>query len=149
MRGSAIAWQEQRLMLTVNHQTDHGIPSAGVRGRTEGAEGVCNLIGRTTISTNQTLQSPQGLNHQPKSTHRGSHGSSHIYSRGWPCGASVGGEAPGSVKARCSIVGECQVKEAGVGGWVGEHPHRRLGGKMGLGGFRGEVGLEKVITFEM
>jgi hypothetical protein len=27
-----------------------------VRERTEGAEGVCNPIGRTTISTNQTLK---------------------------------------------------------------------------------------------
>jgi hypothetical protein len=49
MRGSAIAWQEQRLILTVNHQTDYGIPCAGVRGRTEGAEGVCNLIEKRTI----------------------------------------------------------------------------------------------------
>jgi hypothetical protein len=35
----------------------------GVRERSEGAEGVCNPIGRTTISTNQTPQSAQGLNH--------------------------------------------------------------------------------------
>jgi hypothetical protein len=34
---------------------------------TEGAEGICSPIGRTTISTNQTLQRSQGLNHQPKS----------------------------------------------------------------------------------
>jgi hypothetical protein len=32
-------------------------PNGGVRGRNEGAEGVCNPIGRTTISTNQTFQS--------------------------------------------------------------------------------------------
>jgi hypothetical protein len=37
-----------------------------VRGRTEGAEGVYNLIGRKTISTKQNPQSSQGLNHQPK-----------------------------------------------------------------------------------
>jgi hypothetical protein len=30
-----------------------------------------NPIGRTTISTNQTPQSSQGLNYQPKSTHGG------------------------------------------------------------------------------
>jgi hypothetical protein len=37
-------------------------------------------IGRTTISTNQTPQSFQGLNHQPKSTHGETHGSSCIWS---------------------------------------------------------------------
>jgi hypothetical protein len=65
-----------------NHWTEHRVPNGGVRERTEGAEGVCNPIGRTTISTNQILQNSQGLNHQPKSTHGGTHGSSHIYSRG-------------------------------------------------------------------
>ena len=52
----------------------------------------------------------------PKSTHRGSHASSHIYSRGWPFQASMGGEALGPVKAPCLSVGECQGGEAGVGG---------------------------------
>jgi hypothetical protein len=33
--------------------------AGGVRGRTEGAEGVSNPIGRTTISTNQTPKSPR------------------------------------------------------------------------------------------
>jgi hypothetical protein len=42
------------VMIVVNHQNEHGDPSGGVTGRTEGAEGVCNPIGRrTTISTNQ------------------------------------------------------------------------------------------------
>ena len=50
-------------------------------------------------STNQSTQSSQGLNHQPKSTHGGTHGSSYICSRGLPCLTSVGGEAPGPVKA--------------------------------------------------
>jgi len=40
-----------------------GDPNGGIRERTEGAEGVCNPIGRT-ISTNQIPQSSQGLNHQ-------------------------------------------------------------------------------------
>jgi hypothetical protein len=44
----------QRQMLTANHWTEHGDPSGGVRERTEGAEVVCNPIGRATISTNQT-----------------------------------------------------------------------------------------------
>jgi hypothetical protein len=37
----------------------------------EGAKGVCNPIGRATILSRQTLQSSQGLNHQPKSTQGG------------------------------------------------------------------------------
>ena len=57
------------------------VPNGGVRERTEGAEGLCNSMGRTTISTNQTSQSYQGLSHQPKSTHGGAHGSSRICSR--------------------------------------------------------------------
>jgi hypothetical protein len=49
-------------MLTANHWTEHRVPNEGVRERTEEAEGVCNLIRRRTISTNQTPQSSQGLN---------------------------------------------------------------------------------------
>jgi hypothetical protein len=65
-----------------------------VRGRTEGDEGVCNPIGRKTISTNQTLSSPthKRINHQPKSTHRGTHDFGCICSRGLTYLASVGGE---------------------------------------------------------
>jgi hypothetical protein len=40
-------------MLSANHRTE--IPNGGARERTQGAEGVCNPIERTTISTNQTL----------------------------------------------------------------------------------------------
>jgi hypothetical protein len=84
--------------------------------KTEGAEGVCNPIGITTISTNQNPQSSQGLNHQPKITHGGTHGSSHICSKGWPCHGSIGGKALGPVKAPCFSVGKCQGREMGVGG---------------------------------
>ena len=56
-------------MLSANHWTEHRVPSGGVRERNEGAEGDCNPIGRTMISTYQTPQSSQELNHQPKSTH--------------------------------------------------------------------------------
>jgi hypothetical protein len=70
----------------------------GIGGRTEGAEGVCNPKGRTTISTNLT-PSFQGLNNQPKGTHGGSHGFSCRCRRGWPCQASMEGESLGPVKA--------------------------------------------------
>jgi hypothetical protein len=41
--------------------TGNGVPNGGVRGRTEGAEGVCKPIGRPTISTNQNLPAPPKL----------------------------------------------------------------------------------------
>jgi hypothetical protein len=72
-------------------------------------------IGRTTILTNQTPQSSQGLNHQTKSTHGATHGSSHIYSRGWPWWASIGREALGPLKAQCPSVGEFEGGEVGMG----------------------------------
>jgi hypothetical protein len=84
----------------------------------QGAEGVSSPIRETTIWTNQYPQSSQGLNHQPKSTHGETHGSSFICSRRWPSLASMVEEALGLVKALCSSVGECQGQEAGVGGWV-------------------------------
>ena len=36
------------------HCTEHEDPNGRARERTEGDEGVCNLIGRITIYTNQT-----------------------------------------------------------------------------------------------
>ena len=75
-----------RWMPSANHWAESWDPNRGVRKMTEGIEGVCNPIGRTTVSTNQTPQSSQGLSHQPRSTY----GSSCICSRGWPCQASIG-----------------------------------------------------------
>jgi hypothetical protein len=51
-------------MLAANYQTEHRNSNGGVKGRSGGDEGVCNPIGRTTILTNQTPQSFQGLSHQ-------------------------------------------------------------------------------------
>jgi hypothetical protein len=39
------------------------------------------LLGRTMWINHRS----QGLNHQPKSTHEGTHGSRQICSRGWTC----------------------------------------------------------------
>ena len=124
-------------MLAANHWTKHGFPNGRVRERTEGTEGVCSPIGRTTISTNQ---SSQGLNNQPKSTHVGTHGSSCKSSKGWPYPASIREEVLGTVKVQYPSVGECQGREAGVGGWVEEHPHRGRGSGDGLGGLVGKTG---------
>jgi hypothetical protein len=46
-------------------------------------------------------QSSQELNNQPKSTHGGTHGSSCICIRGWPCWTSMGGEALGPEMTQC------------------------------------------------
>ena len=103
LRGSARVWQIQRHVPAANHWTECRVPNGGVREKTERAEGLYNSIGRTTISITETPKSSQGLNYQPKSTH----GSSHICNRGWPCWASMGGEALIPVKAWCPSVGEC------------------------------------------
>ena len=39
----------------------------------------------------------------------------------------MGGEVLSPMKAQCPSVGKCQGREAGVGGWVGEHPYRSRG----------------------
>jgi len=86
-------------MLAVNHGLITGTPMEMLREEAEGAVGVCSPIGRTTMSTNQTPHSSQGINHQPMNTHGGTHDSSHICSRGWHCPALIGGKALGPVKA--------------------------------------------------
>jgi hypothetical protein len=58
---SASAWQ----MLSANHLTENGLINGTVTERTQGAEGVCSLIGGSTIWTNQHPQSSQGLNQPP------------------------------------------------------------------------------------
>jgi hypothetical protein len=60
---------KQMQIFPTNHWTEPGDPNGRVRGRTEGAERDCSSIGRIMISTNQTLQSSQGLNYHPKSIH--------------------------------------------------------------------------------
>jgi hypothetical protein len=46
------------------HWTEHGDSEGKVRAKTVGAEGVCNFIGRPTISAIRSSQSSEGLNHQ-------------------------------------------------------------------------------------
>jgi hypothetical protein len=52
-------------MLAANHWSELGVPTGGFRENIKGAEGVCNLIGRTTKSTNQTLQKLPGIKPPP------------------------------------------------------------------------------------
>jgi hypothetical protein len=44
-----IAWQIQKWMLTVIYRMEHRAPNGEARESTQGAEGVCNPIGGTTI----------------------------------------------------------------------------------------------------
>ena len=123
-------------MLAVNHQNELWDPNLEVRGRTEGAEEVCNIIGKTTISTNQTPQSSQELKLQPNKTHGATHGSSCICSRGWPYLASMGGEAlPWSFEG---LMPHCRgiPKQGGGSGWLGEHHHRSRKRVDGVGGLQ-------------
>ena len=94
-------------MHAAKHRTESKDHNGGVRVRTEGSERVCKHIGRTTISTNQTPQTSQRLNHQPKSTHGGTHGSGLICNIGLPYLASIGGEPHGPVKAQLPSIGDC------------------------------------------
>jgi hypothetical protein len=45
----ASAWQTQKWMLTVIYWMEHRVPNGGATESTQGAEGVCNPIGGTTI----------------------------------------------------------------------------------------------------
>jgi hypothetical protein len=105
-----VGWEHLPLHLSgsgrASQETAISGSYGGVRERTEGAEGVCNPIGRTISSS--LSSNLQGLNHQPKSTHGGTHGSRCICSRGWPCQASMEGEALVPMKAQFPNVGECQ-----------------------------------------
>jgi len=120
-------------MLTrANHLTENGVPNGGARERTEGAEGVCNSIGRATKSINQRL------NHQPKNMHmEGPMAPIAYVAEDGPCRASVGGEDLGPVKAPCPSEGTVRARRwEGIGGWLGEHPHRSRGRRNGIGDFR-------------
>jgi hypothetical protein len=71
--------------------SEMGVRFDVVKAETEGAEGVCNPIGRRTLSMNQNSQD---LNHQSRSTHGGTHDSNPICSRRCPCRTSMGEERP-------------------------------------------------------
>jgi hypothetical protein len=96
--------------------------NGGVRGRTEGTEGVGNPIGRTVLA-DQTSQIFQGLNQQPKSTHREIQGSTYICSRGWPYLESIRGVCLVLWRTDAPVKGNARAARQ-EGGWVREHPHR-------------------------
>jgi hypothetical protein len=88
-------------MLAANHQTEYGDPNGRLTRKTKVAKVVCNLIGRTTISTNRTPQSFKEQTPTKEYTWR------HIWfqlhsSRELPYLSSERGEALGSVEAWCT-----------------------------------------------
>jgi hypothetical protein len=117
-------------------------PNGRARGRTEGAEGDCNPIGR--ISTNWTTQSSQWLNHQPK---RDPWLQLHIYQRMALSDMSGRGgpwSGGGAMPQRRGML-----ERWGGSGWVGGGAPslRQRGRGMGWGVYGGETG--KGISFEM
>ena len=81
--GYSSAWLTQNWILTVSYWMEHRAPNGGARESTQGAEGVCNPIGGTTIWTNQ---------------YPGALVSSCICIRRWPSWPSLGREASWSWK---------------------------------------------------
>ena len=62
----------------------------------------------------------------------------------------MGGEAFGPMKVQS--MPQCrgiEGREAGVGGWMEEYPHRNRGRRDGIGGFQKGKKPGKGITFEM
>jgi hypothetical protein len=103
LRDSASTWAIQMQTLRDSCCNEPEDPNGRFTGRPERAEGDCNTIGRT-ISINQ---SSQELNHQAKSTHGGTHGSSCICSRGRPYLASLWGKILGPLEIQCPSIRGC------------------------------------------
>ena len=114
--GYASDWQIQKWMLLVIYRMEYRAPNGGARESTQGAQGVCNPIGGTTIWTNQYPRARV---------------SSCICSRRWPSWPSLGREAPWSCKLYMPQYREMSGPRSGSG-WVGEQG-------MG-GGYRGLSG---------
>ena len=65
----AVDFISSRYSFTANHQTEHWDPNGRDKGRTEGAGGDCNAIGRTTI-----FQNPRAPgSNTPRNTHEGTY----------------------------------------------------------------------------
>jgi len=86
------------VLFAANHRIEHRNLNGGF-SRTKGAKGFATPKEEQQYqSTRPPTPSSQIVNHQPKSTHGGTYGSSY---------GIVGNEALGPVKARCTSVGEC------------------------------------------
>jgi hypothetical protein len=95
---SAIILLRQMQTLTDNYCTDPRNSYGRAKGRIEGAEEDCILIGIKSVATNRNSQSSQGPNYPQKSIHGLLCGSCYIHSSRLPCLASVAVDALGLVK---------------------------------------------------
>ena len=101
VRGSDRVCQIQRQLHTANHWTEHGISNGGVRERAE-RSWRCLQLHRKNNNINQPDPWPPELPETKPPTKEytwRNHGSSFIYSRGWPCQVVMEGETLDPVKA--------------------------------------------------
>jgi len=119
--------------LQTNHGTEHGNPNGRVRGRTDGAEGTCNPIGRTTIPTNQPPLPEHPGTKLPTKEYTWSDPwlQLHMWQRMALSGINGRGRSEsceGLMPQHRGIIGRWD-----RGGWVGEHPcgGRGTGGRLG------------------
>lgn len=78
------------------------------------------MEGNNSVNQPDTCSS-QRLDHEPKSTHGGTHGSYCVCGSGWPCCISVGEAALGLVGVQGPNVGECQGRKEGMGRCIEEN----------------------------
>jgi hypothetical protein len=91
---------------TVSYWMDHRAPSGGARESNQGAKGICNPIGGTTIWTTQ--YPPELVSLAAYVSEDG------LVGHQWK-------ERPiGRANFICLRTGECQGQEVGVGGWGSE-----------------------------
>jgi hypothetical protein len=102
----AMPVQIQKWMLTVIYKMEHRAPNGEARENAQGTEGVCNLLGGTTIWTNQ---SPTAT-HPPLVSLDAYVAEDGLVGHHWE-------ERPlGIANFICPNTRECQGQEAGVGG---------------------------------
>jgi hypothetical protein len=101
-QGELYLLRKNKWMLTVSYWMDHRAPNGGARESTQGAKGICNPIGGTTIWTNQYPPEPVSL-----AAYESEDG---LVGHQWK-------ERPiGLANFICLSTGECQGQEMGVGG---------------------------------
>ena len=105
----------QMWKILVNGWTENRVPITQERERPEGAERVCNLIGRTTVSNNYTPRASKDL-----TTNKRVHMERPMAPAAYLAEEGLVGhqwaKVLDPVNAYCPSVGECPSSEARVGG---------------------------------
>jgi hypothetical protein len=110
------SWLRQMQILTY----PGGDPYGRVSGRFGGPQGDGNPTGRPAVSTNLNPWQLPETKLTPKSIHGLVQGPRHLCSRGLPCLASVGQDAPNSAEAWSTRVGECRLGDCSLRGEGGQ-----------------------------